>query len=97
MGCRTGTGRGQVITFGLTLTMEHRTALDVEEIYLLDEATLADLLATQLPTYLVLDLENIASQWIGKSPQLNYQWLQENTTLREIGRHPPYTLFNIES
>jgi hypothetical protein len=86
----------RVITFGLTLTMEHRTVLDVEEIYLLDEATLADLLATQLPTYLVLDLENIASQWIGKSPQLNYQWLQENTTLREIGRHPPFTLFNIE-
>jgi len=86
----------RVITFGLTQTMDHRTELEVEEIYLLDEISLSELLASQMPTYLLLDQDNIESQWIGKSPQLNYQWLQENTTIREIGRHPPYTLYYIE-
>lgn len=86
----------RVITFGLTQTMDHRTELDVEEIYLQDEISLSELLASQMPTYLLLDLDNIESQWIGKSPQLNYQWLQENTTMREIGRYPPYTLYHIE-
>jgi hypothetical protein len=86
-----------VITFGVTQTMEHRTELDVEEIYLLDETTLSKLLSTQLPTYLYLDLFNIESQWLGKSPHLNYQWLRENTAMREIGRYPPYTLFYIEA
>jgi 4-amino-4-deoxy-L-arabinose transferase-like glycosyltransferase len=85
--------KARVITFGITLTMEHRTTLDVKEIFLLEEATLT----TQLPAYLFLDLENIESQWQGKSPQLNYLWLRENTAMREIGRFPPYTLFYIEA
>jgi 4-amino-4-deoxy-L-arabinose transferase-like glycosyltransferase len=87
----------KVVTFDITQTMENRTELDVEEIYNLDEAALSDLLATEKPLYLFLNLNNIQSQWQGKSPQLNYQWLLENTTMREIGQLPPYTLFHISS
>lgn len=87
----------KVITFDITQTMEHRTELDVEEIYNLDEADLSELLETEKSLYLFLNLNNIQSQWQGKSPQLNYQWLQENTLVREIGRFPPYTLFYISS
>ena len=85
----------KVITFDITQTMEHRTKLDVEEIYHLDQKELSELLTTELPTYLFLDLNNVESQWQGKSPQLNYQWLRENTTMIEIGRYPPYTLYHI--
>jgi 4-amino-4-deoxy-L-arabinose transferase-like glycosyltransferase len=85
----------KVITFDITQTMGHRTELDVEEIYHLDEKDLSKLITTEIPTYLFLNLNNVESQWQGKSPQLNYQWLQENKSMREIGRYPPFTLYHI--
>jgi hypothetical protein len=88
-----------VITFGVSLTMEHRTGLAVHEIYHLDANSLAELIAdhstSRSPLYLFLDLENINGQWQGKSPQQNYQWLAENSLLTEIGQYPPYTLFQV--
>ncbi|MFZ0549162.1 MAG: glycosyltransferase family 39 protein [Candidatus Promineifilaceae bacterium] len=86
-----------VITFGVTLTMQHRTSLETSEIYLLDPESLAELVDTRSSLYLFLDLGNINSQWEGLSPQLNYLWLQENTTLTEIDHYPPYTLFQVSA
>jgi hypothetical protein len=84
-----------VITFGVTLTMQHRTELEVSEIYHLTPETLRELVETRPHLYLFLDLENINSQWEGLSPQQNYLWLRENGRLTEIDRYPPYTLFEV--
>jgi hypothetical protein len=84
------------VTFGLTLTMNHYTALNGLDIYTLNESDLAGLLANESPFYLLLDVANIEQQWQGKSPQLNYQWLQERAELMEIGRFNNYTLFEVK-
>jgi hypothetical protein len=84
-----------VITFGVTLTMQHRTELEISEIYHLTPETLHELVESQPHLYLFLDLENINSQWEGLSPQQNYLWLRENGRLTEIDRYPPYTLFEV--
>jgi hypothetical protein len=84
------------VTFGLTLIMNHYTSLNGLDIYTLNEADLANLLANDSPFYLLLDVANVEQQWQDKSPQLNYQWLQERAELREIGRFNNYTLFEVK-
>jgi 4-amino-4-deoxy-L-arabinose transferase-like glycosyltransferase len=86
-----------VITFGMTLTMQHRTALDVSEIYYLEPETLHELVQSNQPLYLCLNLDNINSQWKGLVPQENYLWLQENSELNELFQYPPYTLFQVSA
>jgi len=85
-----------LLTFGLTLTFQYYSQLDVQELYYLDEVSLSDFTTTHNPSYLLLDLRNIETQWRGKTPQINYLWLKENTTLTEMDRFPPYVLFKVE-
>lgn len=84
-----------LITFGLTLTVQHYTQLNTLEFFYLDEASLQTLTESPGPLYLLLDLNSIKTQWRGKTPEINYQWLQKHTTLTEIGLFAPYTLFKI--
>jgi 4-amino-4-deoxy-L-arabinose transferase-like glycosyltransferase len=86
-----------VITFGVTLTMQHRTGLDVSEIYHLNPASLDELVETRPSLYLFLDLENINGQWQELSPQQNYLWLQDNHRLTEVDHYPPFTLFQVSA
>lgn len=84
-----------LITFGLTLTLQHYTQLNTLELFYLDEASLKTLIESPIPLYLLLDLPSLETQWQGKTPQVNYHWLKENTTLIEIDAFPPYVLFQI--
>ncbi|MCL4295342.1 MAG: phospholipid carrier-dependent glycosyltransferase [Anaerolineae bacterium] len=84
-----------LITFGLTLTVQHYTRLKVLELFFLDQTSLKTLAGSSDPLYLLLDLPGIETQWRGKTPQLNYQWLKENRKLIKIGEFPPYTLFKV--
>lgn len=86
-----------LITFGLTLTFQHYSRLSTLEIFYLDEAVLAQLVDSGRSLYLLLDLQTVTSQWQGYSPEINYRWLRENTTLVPLGRFPPYTLFQARS
>ncbi|NJN99669.1 MAG: hypothetical protein HC875_38990 [Anaerolineales bacterium] len=84
-----------LITFGLTLTVQHYTRLNTLEFFYRDEASLQTLTESPGPLYLLLDLNSIQTQWRGKTPEINYQWLKKNTTLTEIGLFAPYTLFKV--
>lgn len=86
-----------LVTFGLTLTLQHYSHLPTHEIFYLDETALAALTGSGTPLYLLLDLENVQRQWQGRPPEANYRWLQENTTLRLRASLPPYTLFEVQS
>lgn len=88
--------KATVLTFGLTLTLQYYSQLNAQELYYFDEVSLSNLTTTQNPSYLLLDPHNIETQWLGKTPQINYQWLKENTILTEMGSFPPYVLFKVE-
>jgi hypothetical protein len=82
-----------LIAFGLTNTMQHYTDISTHELFTLNEADLRQLSAERVGLYLLIDPENIQSQWQGKSPALNVRWLETHTDLQEIGRSAPFVLY----
>lgn len=86
-----------VLAFGLTLTLQHYTTLNVLELFYQDDQSLAAWLQHSAPFYLLLDVTNIAEQWPGKIPEHNYNWLKQNATLTTVASFPPYTLFKVDS
>ena len=88
--------KATVLTFGLTLTLQHYTQLDTVELFHVDDIALNALTASRNPAYLLLDRHNIKTQWQGKKPDINYRWLESNTVLTKIGDFPPYSLFKTE-
>lgn len=85
----------RILAFGLTLTLQHESSLDTHGIFLLAPDDIEELVSDRRATYLLLDVGNVETQWRGRAPEVNYQWLREHRTLIEIGQHRQYTLFEI--
>lgn len=85
-----------LLTFGLTATLRHYTALDVREFYDYEPAALAGITAGGAPVYLLLDVGNVQSQWQGLAPDEKYRWLIGRRGLEPLAQFPPYTLFLIQ-
>lgn len=84
-----------LVTFGLTLTLEHESDLEVHEIFFMTPADLAALLTDKRPVYLLLDVNGVESQWVDRAPSHNYYWLRDGPGLIQIGRRGQYTLFAV--
>jgi 4-amino-4-deoxy-L-arabinose transferase-like glycosyltransferase len=85
----------RVLAFGLTATLRFYTPLEAREFFNETPETLAALLADGRPTYLVLNVGNVETQWQGRSPQINLHWLRDGPGLEEIGERNDYTLYRI--
>lgn len=85
-----------LIAFDLTATMQHYTAVDTREIFSLTEADLAHIVETETAVYLLLNPDNIQSQWAGKSPEQNYTWLQTHTKLTPTATYGSLVLYEVE-
>jgi hypothetical protein len=84
-----------VLTFGLTLTLDHYTDLNAVDLYDQSPDTLRSIVCTASPAYLYVEAENIESQWAGKSPAINFHWLRDEIGLYEIGRDGTWSLFAV--
>jgi hypothetical protein len=84
-----------LLTFGLTLTFQYYTDLNTLELFYFDRSSLETLIQTRTPFYLLLDVDNVETQWQDRVPQSNYHWLRDHTHLTEIDDYPPYVLFKI--
>jgi hypothetical protein len=82
-------------TFGLTLTLQHYTALNVYELYYETPDTLAEKWDIGRDDYLLINVWNIENQWNGRDPQSDYHWLRDQRGLVELGKYGYYTLFKI--
>jgi hypothetical protein len=85
----------QLVTFGITLTFEQYSQIEVHDIFLLSSQDLVRLLEKGRPTYLLLNLDSVESQWIEKSPYQNYLWLQEVPGLIPLGKQGEYNLYRV--
>lgn len=85
----------RLLTFGLTLTAQTYTAIDVTDIFSLSSREIDALHAEARPLYLLLDVDNIEAQWRGRSPERNYRHLREGPGLAPIGKYGVYTLFRV--
>lgn len=86
----------RLFTFAVTLAFEQYTHLDVHELFLLAPQGMEALLEDARPTYLLLDPGNIETQWIGRAPYRNYQWLQQEASLLRLGQHRNFVLYRIQ-
>jgi len=87
---------GTLITFGATLTLQHYTDYDVRELFYLAPPDLDQIAHQPQPTYLLLDVGNIESQWAGLRPQQDYRYLQQRPGLEVVGQRGPYSLFRLK-
>lgn len=84
-----------LLLFELTATMRHYTDVAAIELFTQDEADVVALAAGNKPLYLLLNVDQVASQWVGKTPHQHYLWLQQHRELQLIGQYGPYTLFRV--
>jgi hypothetical protein len=88
--------QARLLTFGLTQTFVTYSRLETYELWALDTSQLANLTAVQRPMLLLIDVGNVESQWLGRSPSDNYHWLRDGPGLDELGRYGNYTLFKVK-
>jgi 4-amino-4-deoxy-L-arabinose transferase-like glycosyltransferase len=86
----------RVLTFSISPTFEHYTALDVVELYHETPDSLTPYVCDLREVYVFVNVESIESQWQGLAPALNYRWLRDRHGLETIGRFDDYTLFKVE-
>jgi 4-amino-4-deoxy-L-arabinose transferase-like glycosyltransferase len=84
-----------LVTFGLTLTAQHYTHLDVIELFNQTADSLDALTRDRSQTFLLIDVANIDQQWRGREPDVNVRWLHDHTTLIPITSYQSYTLFQV--
>ncbi len=87
----------QVITFGVTLTLQHYSELDAIEIYHETPASLRARACSARAAYAFLDVASVEQQWASLAPQINFRWLRDGPGLQPIDRFEGYTLFRVGS
>jgi hypothetical protein len=84
-----------VLTFGLTAMLQHYTDFDAIELFSETPATLAARVCNQATAYADVDLSNLAQQWTGLAPEINYRWLIDHAGLEKTDQYQGYTLFKV--
>lgn len=85
-----------VIAFGITETLKHRTPFRVVEIYNESPESLERILQRQRPIFLLLNTENLDSQWKNMTPEVNFRSIQRDSNLSIVGTQDRYTLFAVD-
>ena len=87
---------GRLLTFGLTLTFQHYSHLETLELFHLSGTDLTNLVMEHRPTFLLIDTVNVETQWAGRPPSKNYDWLRAGPGLVTVDRLGSYTLFKVD-
>lgn len=93
-----------LLAFGLTSTVQHYTEVDTRELFSLTAQQVREIVAGEPaaatgsppPVYLLVDPDNIRTQWVGKSPALHLAWLKTHTDLVPIARYDPFVLYRVD-
>jgi hypothetical protein len=85
----------RLLTFNLTATFAYYSELETLELWALGVDDLEPLLADGRPALLLIEVDNVETQWQGRSPALNYHWLRDGPGLDRLGQYEAYTLFSI--
>lgn len=86
-----------ILTFGETATLQHFTSHRVVEMASETPQSVETLAHENKDVYLLLDVENVESQWQGLAPQINFQALQNDFVLRPIAVRGAYVLYAVMS
>lgn len=82
-----------ILVFELTLTLQQYSDLDTRELFYETPETVQKLLEQGRPTYLLINVDRVESQWLGRAPSINYRWLMDGPGLVELGHNRGFTLY----
>lgn len=85
----------QLLSFGLTATLDHYTSLPVQDLFSLPPERLAATSAPGATTFVFVDVASLEGQWAGRTPEQALRWLRAGPGLVEVGRWGSYTLFRV--
>ncbi len=86
----------RLLTFNMTFTFQHYSALDTHELYYLSAADLPALLADGRPTYVLVDAANIEAQWGAEPLGVTYRWLRDVRGLEPLAQFGSLTLARVK-
>jgi hypothetical protein len=89
--------RASVFTFGLTLTLQHYTGLQVQDLYGLPMGDLRAQACASAPAFVYVEPDNLETQWAGQSPDVNYRWLRDRVGLVAVGRESTWVLSQVKA
>jgi 4-amino-4-deoxy-L-arabinose transferase-like glycosyltransferase len=84
-----------VYSFDITLTLQHRTALTVFDLYFETPDSLRAKWEIGRDDFLLVNLWQLHNQWRGREPYNAVAWLQAYRGLDRIGQQGNYTLFRV--
>lgn len=86
----------RLITFNLTSMFRHYSALETIELYDLRADDVAALLSKGHPMYLLMDVNNVETQWANTPLSQTYQWMRASPGLKVLDQFGAYTLFRVQ-
>lgn len=85
----------RLLTFTLTLTFQHYSVVETLELFDVSPDALPALLADGRPTFLLLDVRQVETQWQGRALEASYHWLRDERGLMVLEQFDAYTLFQV--
>jgi 4-amino-4-deoxy-L-arabinose transferase-like glycosyltransferase len=86
-----------LLSFGLTLTLQHATRLHVLDLSVLSRRDLTRLIAHRHPLYLLVQPGAMTGQFAARPPGENYRFLRADSGLTRLGALHGYTLARVGS
>ncbi|MBV9282480.1 MAG: hypothetical protein JOZ41_20570 [Chloroflexi bacterium] len=83
------------LSFGLTLTLQHATALRVLDLSVLSRRELQRSIARPRPLYVLVQVGAMTGQFAARPPGVNYRYLRGEPGLIRLGTLYGYTLFAV--
>lgn len=85
----------RLFTFALTHTFKYYSRIETRDVVEITPGDLARRIVDPRPTFLLLDVEALESQWRGRPAYENYRTLQDKPGVVEVGRRGTFTLFRV--
>ncbi len=82
-----------LLTFGLTLTFRHYASVETVDLSELAAADLSRVPSQQRTVFVLVDVANLETQWLGRAPDENFRALRSGPGLIAVGHDRTYTLF----
>jgi 4-amino-4-deoxy-L-arabinose transferase-like glycosyltransferase len=85
-----------VVTFGLSISLAHYSKYTVIDLFMQSPQSLRALICGGPAVYLFVDKDNLETQWAGRSPALNFHWLENSIGLTPAGSEGTWILFRVQ-
>lgn len=86
-----------IVAFGPTLSIQHYTSLRAVDLSEQTPDALRSLAGESNRLYLIVDISNLETQWRGRSPSLNFEFLVTHFESHRLDQVGNYTLFALDT